>query len=126
MGDITAVKDIIEKDGFDVNSIIGDRYEEKPIHVAAYYGRTDIIEYLVSKGAAIDAEQLGSNRTAFLTAIWKKHEDTALTLLRLGADPNIDTRSGLSSCERSIRSGLYNVAKKIPNCDIDALKNHVP
>jgi len=126
MGDLAAVKKIVEKDGFDVNLIISDEYKEKPIHVAAYYGRTDIIEYLVNAGAEIDAESAGGNKTAFLTALWKKHEDTALTLLRLGANPDIKTSSGLSSCERAFRSGLYRVANAIPNCDINALKNRPP
>jgi len=117
MGDLETVKYLVEKDGFDVDSIISEEYKERPIHIAAYYGRTNIIEYLVSKGADIDAESLGGSSTALLVAIWKKHEGTALTLLRLGANPDIANRSGVSPCEMAIRSKLFNVAKQIPNCD---------
>lgn len=123
--DISAVMAIIDKSSSNVNRIIGARYEERPIHVAAYYGRDDIIKYLAMKGADLNALNKGGYRTALLTAIWKKHESTALLLLSLGVDPSIKTSSGLSACtvaNRAMARGaqLLAVINALPNCTIQA------
>ncbi len=123
--DISAVMAIIDKSSSNVNRIIGARYEERPIHVAAYYGRDDIIKYLAMKGADLNALSEDGYRTALLTAIWKKHESTALLLLSLGVDPSIKTNSGLSACtvaNRAMARGaqLLAVINALPNCTIQA------
>lgn len=119
--DISAVMAIIDKRNFNVNLVIGARYEERPIHVAAYYGRDEIIKYLAMKGADLNALNKGGKRTALLTAIWKDHESTALLLLSLGADSTIKTSSGLSACtvaNRAVARGaqLLTVIHALPNC----------
>jgi hypothetical protein len=124
MGDLAAVKNLVEKEGFDVNTVITNQYKERPIHIAAYYGRTSIVAYLASKGAKLD--EFSGDKTALLIAISKRNESTALALLRLGANPNINTTAGLSPCELAFRTKLYKVAAAIPKCDINVFKNRPP
>ena len=123
--DIGIVAAIIDKNSANVNLIWDYEYNLRPIHTAAYYGRDDIIKYLAMKGADLNALNKGGYRTALLTAIWKKHESTALLLLSLGADPSIKTSSGLSACtvaNREIARGaqLLAVINALPNCTIQA------
>jgi ankyrin repeat protein len=50
-GDLDQVKDFVEGKGQDVNTEIDGRM---PIHYAADYGQTDVIAYLISRGAGLD------------------------------------------------------------------------
>ena len=114
--DLVAFKAAIERG--DVNMVISDRYQERPIHVAAYYGRDKIVECLVSNGANINESDLSGMRTALLIAIWKRHESTALLLLKLGADPNITTNGGATACRNANRAGFVEVVRAIPGCEL--------
>ena len=56
--------------------------------IAAQEGHTDIVQYLISKGAPVNAQGLyGAN--SLMHACWHKHADTVRILLDNGADPNI-------------------------------------
>ena len=56
--------------------------------IAAQEGHTDIVQYLISKGAPVNAQDiLGANSLVY--ACWHKHADTVRILLDNGADPNI-------------------------------------
>lgn len=112
------VKAVVEKENSYVNAIVSDRYKVTPIHLAAYYGREEIVLYLVESGADINALKTSGIRTALLTAIWKRHESTALLLLQLGADPNITTNGGATACRNANRAGFVEVVRAIPGCEL--------
>lgn len=116
MDDAQSVRRIIDNNSHYLNSIIGDQYNEKPIHVAAYYGRVEISRYLILRGADVNAEYDGGYKTALLTAIWKGHEQLAIALVELGADVKVRSRAGLSVCELSRRKNMTNLMKMIPDC----------
>lgn len=48
---IWKVKELIEQNGFDVNQEITTR---SPIHYAADYGQSDVLRYLITKGADVN------------------------------------------------------------------------
>lgn len=50
-GDLEQVKELIEQKQFNVNEEITARY---PIHFAADYGQTDVLRYLILKGANVN------------------------------------------------------------------------
>lgn len=50
-GDLDQVKELIEQKQFNVNEEIAGRY---PIHFAADYGQSDVLKYLISKGANVN------------------------------------------------------------------------
>ena len=65
-------------------------YGQKPLHLAAYYGAEEIVDYLVKNGANINAAMPSASETPLHTAINRGHEDVAIQLLDLGADPSIN------------------------------------
>lgn len=50
-GDLDQVKELIEQNGFDVNQEITTR---SPIHYAADYGQSDVLKYLINRGADVN------------------------------------------------------------------------
>ncbi|KAI9316960.1 ankyrin repeat-containing domain protein [Zopfochytrium polystomum] len=60
--------------------------ERNPLYFAAQNGRTDVIEYLVMKGADVNATTR-RDLTPFFAACKNGHTDAAKVLLRLGANP---------------------------------------
>lgn len=50
-GDFDQVKELIEQKQFNVNEEIAARF---PIHFAADYGQTDVLRYLITKGANVN------------------------------------------------------------------------
>ena len=61
---------------------------QSALGIAAQEGHTDIVQYLISKGAPVNAQGIyGAN--SLMYACWHKHADTVRILLDNGADPNI-------------------------------------
>ena len=59
--------------------------------IAAQGGHTDIVQYLISKGAPVNAQDIfGVN--SLMSACWHKQADTVRILLDNGADPNIQSQ----------------------------------
>ncbi|KAF6031868.1 hypothetical protein EB796_009770 [Bugula neritina] len=79
-GDLNAVKNL----GTDVNEMLDSRY---PLHFAADYGQLEVLEYLISQGADINAEDK-YGITPLLSAIYEGHEKCVALLLEKGADKN--------------------------------------
>lgn len=50
-GDLDQVKELVEQNKFNVNQEITTR---SPIHYAADYGQTDVLKYLITKGADVN------------------------------------------------------------------------
>lgn len=50
-GDLDQVKELIEQHGLNVNQEITTR---SPIHYAADYGQSDVLRYLINKGADVN------------------------------------------------------------------------
>eukprot|EP01116_Phalansterium_solitarium_P017887 TRINITY_DN453_c0_g1_i1.p1 TRINITY_DN453_c0_g1~~TRINITY_DN453_c0_g1_i1.p1 ORF type:complete len:573 (-),score=95.92 TRINITY_DN453_c0_g1_i1:133-1851(-) len=65
-GDLNAVKAFIEKERVDVNAPQDDG--ATPLHWACYNGHFAVAEYLVGKGAQIDARNLGEGHTPLMWA----------------------------------------------------------
>ncbi|XP_071100193.1 myotrophin-like [Haliotis cracherodii] len=83
-GDITEVKNLLAQEkSLGTKEIAG----RSPLHFAADYGQTDVVEYLVANGAGINVEdQYGI--TPLLSAIFEGHKETVALLLKKGANKN--------------------------------------
>ncbi|CAH1399971.1 myotrophin isoform X1 [Halyomorpha halys] len=81
-GDLEIVKDLVESKEIDINKEIDGR---PPLHYAADFGQPHVIEYLVSKGADINAKDK-HGISALLAAIWEGHTSCVRTLLDKGAE----------------------------------------
>ena len=85
-GNLPKVKSMLEKDPALVNEREG-RYGEFPLHQAAYIGSTDMVLFLLSKGADVNAKnKIGS--TALMYAALKGNTETVKVLLEQGANVN--------------------------------------
>ena len=77
--------------------------------IAAQKGHTDIVQYLISKGAPVNAQGIyGAN--SLIYACWHKQADTVRILLDNGADPNIqgqDNNTALhTACYKQMTVGV--------------------
>ncbi|MFH4980558.1 hypothetical protein AB6A40_007267 [Gnathostoma spinigerum] len=82
-GDLCAVKKNI--DSGNVNMVIDGR---NPIHIAADYGHPEIVEYLISSGADINALDI-HGMTPLLAAVFEGHKNIIKLLLAKGARKDI-------------------------------------
>ncbi|XP_055900612.1 myotrophin-like [Biomphalaria glabrata] len=90
-GELNDIKTFVEKEGVDVNKQIQGRF---PLHFAADYGQTEVLEYLLSKGAKInEPDKFGI--TPLLSAIYEGHTASVQVLLAKGADKTGKSPDGL-------------------------------
>ncbi|GFW33664.1 myotrophin [Trichonephila clavipes] len=80
-GDLDQVKDFVENQGVDINASLDGRL---PIHYAADYGQKEVLNYLIDKGANIDAKDK-HGISALLAAIWEGHTSCVKLMLDKGA-----------------------------------------
>jgi ankyrin repeat protein len=101
-GDVESVKSILKKNpgllDKEVNSLL------KPLHYAAYLGKKEIAQYLISKGANID-EEIGGHSTPLNFAVRYGNLSTAAVLIENGADIFSKTPQGTSYLHFAILSG---------------------
>ena len=71
----------------DVNALVKGR---TPLHIAADFGQTEVLAWLLSRGAAVEALDR-DGLSVLLAAVAEDHEDAVRLLLLHGADPS---RSG--------------------------------
>ncbi|KAI1309395.1 Myotrophin [Halotydeus destructor] len=94
-GDLDQVREHIEKNNIEVNSSIDGR---PLIHYAADYGHTEVIQYLIQKGANVNSTDK-HGISALLAAIWEGHVSSVKLMLEKGADKSGKTPDGKSYLE---------------------------
>jgi hypothetical protein len=117
-GKFDTVRYLIEVVGLDVDAPL-DRYQDTALHESAYYGGPqdfEIVRYLVSKGANVNAIGTSHARTPLLTAIWKKNNEIARYLLSHGADTSIRSDRGYSVCVFAHRWSNWEIMPDLPGC----------
>merc|ERR1711963_826308 len=105
-GDLDRVKELIESNDSLVSNPIDGR---SPMHLAADYGQLEVLEYLASKGADLNAKDK-HGISVILAAIWEGHGKCFKFLLEKGCSKDgtaPDGRSYLEAAEtEEIRSLL--------------------
>lgn len=114
---------LIEKD-----SIINYREEDSgfsALHLASIGGYTDIVQQLIRAGATLDLESnkrmqvggflLDSKITALMLAIETKETATALELIKLGANVNKVTTSGVSAIHLAAKTNNMSMVQALIN-----------
>src|SRR5687767_4180833 len=89
-GDLDAVKALIEEEGAKVDTPI--EYGESsitPLQKASWDGALPIVEYLLSKGANVNARDTQSHETALSNAVKRGHVDIVKMLLAAKADVSL-------------------------------------
>ena len=85
-GDLAKVKALVESGAEDINR--GGVNGWNALHFAASSGETEVVKYLLDKGAYINAINGDGNTPLTLAIIWK-HPQTAQYLVSRGADLNL-------------------------------------
>ncbi|CRK96858.1 CLUMA_CG009976, isoform A [Clunio marinus] len=78
-GELDDLKSIVDSQNIQINQDINGR---TLLHYAADYGQSDVVSYLISKGAdALDKHGI----SALLAAIWEGHTNCVKILINSGA-----------------------------------------
>ncbi len=94
-----------------------------PLHVAAYFGLTDVVMKLLRAGARVDCRD-SFETTPLMYAASGGHTPVVQVLLREKADPNLVCGRSSSSLHRAIASNDINVARILlnqPNIDLNII-----
>lgn len=89
-------------------------YNYTPLAYAAYQGRESMIRYLIQRGARVNPE--GGERSTYVNtplmmAAMRGHVNSALLLLRAGADPTIRVVDGHTAAELAAKYNSSDVVR---------------
>jgi ankyrin repeat protein len=101
-GDLDRVRDFVEVQNLDVNAPLEGR---PPIHYASDFGQKDVILYLISKGADVNAVDR-HGIPALLPAIWEGHTDCVKILIQSGAEKEGRTPDGKTFLDATERDDI--------------------
>ncbi|XP_037297457.1 palmitoyltransferase Hip14-like [Manduca sexta] len=115
-GAFTRVKELVEA-GWDVNRPDGETVTL--LHWAAINNRREIIQYLLAKGAHVDAIGGELQSTPLHWATRQGHLDATVLLVRAGADPSLRDAEGCACLHLAAQFGhtavvAYLVARGVP------------
>jgi ankyrin repeat protein len=112
VGRLDAVKTAVETSPAVINAHAYDGWT--PLHLAAFFGRHDIVVWLLDHGAAVDARSRNSlGNTPLHAALAGSHEDVALLLLERGAPTDARDAGGHTPLHIAAESGLIGSVKAL-------------
>jgi len=106
-GDLDSVKELFETEKVDVNALLDGR---SPLHYAADYGQQDVIRYLITKGANVNAVDK-HGISALLAAIWEGHTECVRLMIDSGADKSGRTPDGKTYFEVAEKPEIKSLLK---------------
>jgi ankyrin repeat protein len=74
------------------------------LHAAVVGGQKKVVEFLITKGADVNAKDRGGYTPLFY-AVWHNREETAKLLLDKGADPNVRSVWNRTPLHWAVRQG---------------------
>jgi len=104
LGKLERVKNLVDHDPSIANSYSPDGFT--PVALTAYLGQKDVTEYLILKGANVNA--IAKNATGFTAltgAIANNHAEIAKILVKRGADVNHRYEGGVSPLMEASMNG---------------------
>jgi ankyrin repeat protein len=87
-------------------------YGWSPLSYAAFNGHAEIVEYLLKRGAEIDAKTENGS-TALLIAARNGHIQVIDVLLKRQADPNIATENDETALDWAEKTNNTDIAKRL-------------
>jgi len=106
-GDLDQVKEIVETHNIDVNVPLEGR---PAIHYASDYGQKEVIKYLISRGADVNATDK-HGIPVVLAAIWEGHTDCVKLLIESGACKDGKTPDGKTFVEVAEKQDIVDILK---------------
>lgn len=110
-GDLEAVKALIEEEGAAVDTPID--YGESsitPLQKASWDGDLPIVEYLLSKGANVNARDTESHETALTNAVKRSHTEIVKALIAAKADVSLRDKFDFNAFTSAVAAGNQEIA----------------
>jgi len=101
-GDLDRVRELSSASGFDVNAAVDGR---SPLHFAADYGQLEVIEFLVGKGADLEAKDK-HGISVVLAAIWEGHSKCVAFLISKGCSKSGSAPDGTPYLEAAEKEDM--------------------
>jgi hypothetical protein len=108
-GDAAAVKKLLAANPALLEAKL-DKSDNRPLHLAALFGYTPIVEHLLALGADVNALNRHTN-TPLHDAALNGHAKVAQLLLAAGANPNLKDSQGYTPLANARQSGHAAVTK---------------
>lgn len=110
VGALDRVRALVAKDSAIVNSYSGDGFP--PLSLAAFFGHIEVVEFLLARGAEINAAAKNPMKVMPLHgAVAGRHTAIAEMLLARGADANARQQMGFTPLHEAANSGQEVLAK---------------
>ena len=116
-GSLSIVNLMIEKFGVPVDDQLQGKFTA--LQQAVMDEQVEIIEYLLSKGANIDAVILENGATSLYAAVDTKKIKSAKLLIEKGANIHVTTRSGKTLLHRAAKNGSAGMIRFLLQYDLD-------
>lgn len=92
-----------------------------PLMCASMYGKTEVVAYLISHGAAVNIVQPKGENTALIYAVANKHTEVVKILLQNKADITSKNKNGKTALQRATELNLSEIVSLFDNADVDLL-----
>lgn len=110
-GDLDAIKVLIEEDGASADTpIVYGEYSLNPLHKASWEGEVAIVEYLLSKGAKINALDGTSKATALMHAVRRGNAEIVKVLLAAKTDITLRDMYDFNAFTTAVSAGNQEIA----------------
>lgn len=112
LGDAPRVEELVTGNRSLVSALSSDGWT--PLHLSAYFGKTDTARLLLNKGAAVNARSTNSMQNMPLHAAAAGHNaEVARLLLDHGADANARQHGGWAPMHAAAQNGDVEMAKAL-------------
>ena len=110
-GDLAAVTALIEEDGAAVDTPIDyGEHSITPLLKASWDGDLPIVQYLIAKGANINARASDTKETALMNAVTRGHTDVIKALLEAKADVTPRNSFDFNAFTTAVAAGKQDIA----------------
>jgi ankyrin repeat protein len=110
-GDLDAVTALIEEDGAAVDTpIVYGEHSITPLLKASWDGDLPIVQYLIGKGANVNARAGDTKETPLINAVTRGHVDVVKALLEARADVTLRNRFDFNPFTSAVAAGNQEIA----------------
>mmetsp|Transcript_5030 Transcript_5030/g.4950 ORF Transcript_5030/g.4950 Transcript_5030/m.4950 type:complete len:225 (-) Transcript_5030:27-701(-) len=110
--------------GFDVNMQIDKRRKYTPLILASQLGKLEMVEYLISRGAELNARDYEGN-TPLMIAVIHEQTDVIKALVSFGAKLDLKDNYGYTAVDKAETRGYQNIVNFLSNKVPEAEKTYV-
>ncbi len=124
-GDLAAVKALVDGGNPADTPIEYGPNKVTPLYKASWEGRSDIVRFLISKGANVNFRTADFGETPLGQAAQRGFDDVVEALLKGGADPKAKDRNGYTAFAIALFNGQMDIAEMLLKyVDVNGVDNY--